>query len=434
MKKNVAVALAGVLIVAVAGGWWSMSGNKSGPKSAKAPTAAGGPAGGAAPALVTLATAQKQDVPVTVQVNGSVVSLNSVDLRPQVTNTVSAVHVKEGQFVKSGQLLFTLDDRNDQANLARARAQQQKDEATMADLERQYKRSQDLVAQNFIAKSAADATLSQLEAQRAAVAADRAAVQSAQVALGYATLRAPIAGRIGAVNIYPGTLVQPTLSLVTITQLDPIAVSFPVPEGNLQDLLQAARSRSKVEAVVTGRKEPLSGTLDFVDNTVDPTIGTVRAKAVFANADQSLWPGQFVGTRITVRSLDGVTVVPAAALMMLSDGTSLYVVDEARTATRRKVKTLHTFGTKVAVSGVEPGEQVVIEGSQNVRPGGKVRVDAKAPAAAPGAPGAAGAPAPGAPAKPNAPAAPANGNSAVTPGSAASSDGTDAKPPKQERA
>ncbi|MGJ7554017.1 efflux RND transporter periplasmic adaptor subunit [Variovorax sp. RB3P1] len=416
MKKNAAVALVGVLIVAAAGGWWSMSGGKTDGKSAKASV----PAGGGAPALVTLATAQKLDVPVTVQVNGSVVSLNSVDLRPQVTNTVSAVHVKEGQFVKSGQLLFTLDDRNDQANLARARAQQQKDEATMADLERQYKRSQDLVAQKFIAKSAADATLSQLQAQRAAVAADRAAVQSAQVALGYATLRAPIAGRIGAVNIYPGTLVQPTLSLVTITQLDPIAVSFPVPEGNLQDLLAAARTRSKVEALVSGRKAPLSGTLDFVDNTVDPQIGTVRAKAVFANADQGLWPGQFVGTRITVRTLEGATVVPAAALMMLADGTSLYVVDAARTATRRKVKTLHTFGTQVAVSGVEPGEQVVIEGSQNVRPGGKVRVDAKAPVAAPDAPAA--------------PATPTNGTSGVTPGSAASSDGADAKPPKQERA
>ncbi|MCY1202995.1 Multidrug resistance protein MdtA precursor [compost metagenome] len=396
MKKSAAFALAGVLIVAVAGGWWRMSGDRPAAKDAKSANA-GPPA-----ALVTLATAEKQDVPVTVQVNGSVVSLNSVDLRPQVTNTVSAVHVKEGQFVKAGQLLFTLDDRNDQANLARARAQQQKDEATMADLERQYKRSQDLVAQNFIAKSAADATLSQLQAQRAAVAADRAAVQSAQVALGYATLRAPIAGRIGAVNIYPGTLVQPTLSLVTITQLDPIAVSFPVPEGNLQDLLAAARTRAKVEALVTGRREPLFGTLDFVDNTVDPQIGTVRAKAVFANADQSLWPGQFVNTRITVRMLDGVTVVPAAALMMLSDGATLYVVDAERNAARRQVKVLHTFGTKVAVSGVTPGEQVVIEGSQNVRPGGKVRIDVKAPAGPGGAP--------------------ANGTTGVTPGSAASSD------------
>jgi multidrug efflux system membrane fusion protein len=406
MKKNVAIALAGVLIVAVAGGWWSMSGNKLAGKDAKAPaTAAAGnaapAAGSAAPVLVTLATAEKQDVPVTVQVNGSVVSLNSVDLRPQVTNTVSAVHVKEGQFVKAGQLLFTLDDRNDQANLARARAQQKRDEATQADLERQYKRSQELLAQNFISKSATDATLSQLDAQRAAVAADRAAVQSAQVALGYATLRAPIAGRIGAVNIYPGTLVQPTLSLVTVTPLDPIAVSFPVPEANLQDLLAAARSRAKVEALVSGRKEPLSGVLNFVDNTVDPQIGTVRAKAVFDNADQSLWPGQFVGTRITVRTLSGATVVPAAALMMLPEGTSLYVVDKAATATRRKVQVLYTFGTKAAVSGVEPGEQVVIEGSQNVRPGGKVRVDARA--------------------------APA-GTTGVTPGSAASSD---AKPPRE---
>ncbi len=396
MKKKLVLALAGVLIVAVAGWWWNGAGERMSAKNAKpASTAGGAPAGSAPPALVTLATAERQDVPVTVQVNGSVVSLNSVDLRPQVTNTVAAVHVKEGQFVKEGQLLFTLDDRNDQANLARARAQQKRDEATMADLERQYKRSQELLAQNFISKSATDATLSQLEAQRAAVAADRAAVQSAQVALGYATLRAPIAGRIGAVNIYPGTLVQPTLSLVTITQLDPIAVSFPVPEANLQDLLAAARSRSKVEALVSGRKEPLTGVLNFVDNTVDPQIGTVRAKAVFDNADQSLWPGQFVGTRITVRTLSGATVVPAAALMMLSDGASLYVVDEAKDAKRRKVQVLYTFGTKVAVSGVAPGEQVVIEGSQNVRPGGKVRIDKKA--------------------------APA-GTTGATPGSAASSD------------
>ncbi|MGO4393365.1 efflux RND transporter periplasmic adaptor subunit [Variovorax sp. M-6] len=370
MKKNLVLALSGVLVVAAAAGTWWWSGAKT--RSAAA-TQAAAPG---APALVTLAAAQRQNVPVTVQVNGSVVSLNSVDLKPQVTNTVREVHVKEGQFVKAGQLLFTLDDRPDQANLAKARAQQQRDEAMLADLERQYKRSQDLVAQNFIAKSAADATLSQLEAQRAAVAADRAAVQSAQVALGYATLRAPIAGRIGAVNIYPGTLVQPSLSLVTITQLDPIAVSFPVPEGKLQDLLTAAREHTPVEALVAGRKTPLKGTLSFVDNTVDPLIGTVRAKAVFDNADQALWPGQFVETRVTVRTIENATVLPASALMMLADGSSVYVVDAERKAARRKVETIHNFGTQVVVRGVEPGEQVVIEGKQNVRPGGKVRVDA----------------------------------------------------------
>lgn len=385
MNKKLVLALAGVLILSAAGAWrWA--GNRTpdlahtgaAPGGSTAAPGKGGGPGGTAPALVTLAAAQKQDVPVTVQVNGSVVSLNSVDLRPQVTNTVREVHVKEGQFVTQGQLLFTLDDRPDQANLAKARAQQQKNEATLADLQRQYRRSQELVAQNFIAKAAADATLSQLEAQRAAVAADKAAVQSAQVALGYATLRAPIAGRIGAVNIYPGTLVQPSLSLVTITQLDPIAVSFPVPEGRLQDLLAAARSHTPVEALVSGRKTPMKGTLSFVDNTVDPLIGTVRAKAVFDNADQGLWPGQFVETRVTVRTLEGATVIPAAAIMMLAEGSSVYVVDAERTATRRKVQALYTFGTQVAVRGVEPGEQVVIEGKQNVRPGGKVRLDSAA--------------------------------------------------------
>src|SRR6478609_1029056 len=162
MKKNLVLALSGVLVVAVAAGSWWWSGAKT--RSAAATQAAAPGAG--APALVTLAQAQRQNVPVTVQVNGSVVSLNSVDLRPQITNTVREVHVKEGQFVKAGQLLFTLDDRADQANLAKAHAQQLKDEATLADLQRQYKRSQELLAQNFISKSAADGTLSQMEAQR----------------------------------------------------------------------------------------------------------------------------------------------------------------------------------------------------------------------------------------------------------------------------
>jgi RND family efflux transporter MFP subunit len=379
MQKKFTVALAALLLVAGAGGAWWWSDAKSRAAQAKPDASAG------AAALVTLATARRQDVPVTVQVNGSVVSLNSVDLRPQVTNTVRAVHVKEGEFVKAGQLLFTLDDRPDQANLAKARAQQQRDEATLADLERQYKRSQELVAQNFIAKSAADATLSQLEAQRAAVAADRAAVQGAQVALGYATLRAPIAGRIGAVNIYPGTLVQTSLSLVTITQLDPIAVSFPVPEGQLQYLIAASREGVPVEAVVPGRRTPLLGKLNFVDNTVDPAVGTVRAKAVFDNTDQSLWPGQFVEARVTVRTLAGATVVPAAALLTQAEGSTMFVVDAEGVARSRKVQVLHNFGTDVAVRGVEPDERVVVEGRQNVRAGGKVRIDKPAPVKGSGA-------------------------------------------------
>ncbi len=388
MDRKLSIALAGLLLAGAAGGAWWWSGAKARDaaktEAGAAPATGKGaaPAVAGAPALVTVASAQRQDVPVTVQLNGSVVPMNSVDLRPQVTNTVRQVHIKEGQFVKAGQLLFTLDDRPDQANLARARAQQQRDEAQLADLDRQYQRSQELVAQNFIAKSAADATLAQLEAQRAAVAADRAAVQGAQVALGYTTLRAPIGGRVGAVNIYPGTLVQTSTSLLTITQLDPIAVSFPVPEAQLQHLIAAAREQVAVEVLVPGRKEALVGKLGFVDNTVDPAVGTVRAKAVFDNADQGLWPGQFVEARVTVRTLRGATVVPAAALLTLPEGNSVYVVDAEGVAKPRKVQVLHNFGTQAAVQGIEPGESVVVEGRHNVRPGGKVRIEK--PAGGPG--------------------------------------------------
>ncbi|MES2187536.1 MAG: efflux RND transporter periplasmic adaptor subunit [Pseudomonadota bacterium] len=365
-RRAVAAACVLVLVLAAAGGWY-WKGRAAAPDAAAPGSRAG------AAALVTLASVTRQDVPVSVQVNGSVVSLNSVEVRPQVSNTIRTVHVKEGQFVKAGQLLFSLDDRADQANLQKAQAQLQKDRASLADLERQYRRSQELVAQNFIAKSAADTTLSQLEGQKATVAADLAAINSAQVALGYGTLRAPIAGRIGAITVFPGSLVTPAAGVVTVTQLDPIAVSFPVPEGHLQDLLAATRSRLPLTARVPGRAEPLTGTLDFVDNTVDPLIGTVRAKAVFPNADQGLWPGQFVETQVTVRTLPGAAVVPAAALLMLPNGTMVYVVDGERQATQRKVQVLHNFGTQVAVSGLSPGEQVVVEGKQNVRPGGKVR-------------------------------------------------------------
>jgi RND family efflux transporter MFP subunit len=190
MASKTIFAAVAVAVIAVAGsGAWYQHKAKSAP--AQRAGAEGAPragAGGGAPTLVTIATAMRQDVPVTVEVNGTVVSLNSVDVRSQVSNIVKKVHVKEGQFVKAGETLFSLDDRADRANLEKARAQRQRDLATLADLERQYRRSQELLAQNFISKSAADNTLSQVDAQRAAVASDEAAIQAAQVALSYDTI------------------------------------------------------------------------------------------------------------------------------------------------------------------------------------------------------------------------------------------------------
>jgi membrane fusion protein, multidrug efflux system len=376
MASKALYAVAAVACIAVAGGaaWWY----QHKPQAHAAQRAeAGGGAGteGRGPAiLVTTAVAVRQDVPVTVEVNGSVVSLNSVDVRAQVSNIVKKVHVKEGQFVRAGEPLFSLDDRADRANLEKAKAQQQRDQATLADLERQYRRSQELLAQNFISKSAADNTLSQVDAQRAAVASDHAAVQAAQVALSYDTIVSPISGRIGAIPMFAGSLAQPSAVMVTVTQLDPIAVSFPVPEGRLQDLLAAARSRSPVTAVVPGRT-PLRGVLSFVDNTVDPQVGTVKAKAQFENDAQQLWPGQYVTTSISVRTLKDATVIPQAAIITAPNGRIVYVIGKDSTVQPRKIEVEYSFGDLGVVHGVEPGERVVVEGKQNLRAGSRVRAE-----------------------------------------------------------
>ena len=374
----IAAAVGAAIAVAAGAAWWSGTG--SAPATAAADGKVAGAPGAAASgqqgpvALVTVAAAQKQDVPVDVTVNGNVMSLNSVDVRPQVSNVVQKVHVKEGDFVRAGQPLFSLDARADQANLAKAKAQQLKDQATLADLERQYRRSQELLAQNFIAKSATENALAQVEAQRAAVEADKAAVQASMVALSYDDIRAPIAGRTGAITTFAGTLATPATTLVTITQLDPIAVTFPVPEGSLQDLLAAAKVRSPVLAMIPGRSEPLRGALSFVDNTVDPAVGTVRAKAQFDNRESLLWPGQYVNTSVTVRTIRDAVVIPIAAVITSPTGRIVYVVkDEA--VQPRKVEIAYSTGDSAVVRGVQPGERVVVEGKQNLRPGSRVRVE-----------------------------------------------------------
>jgi RND family efflux transporter MFP subunit len=374
-RKTISTAAAVAIAVAIGAAWWHASGSKSAAGGDAASAAAKGASGAGGPAtLVSIATAQKLDIPVEVNVNGNVVSLNTVDVKPQVSNVVEKVHVKEGDYVRAGQPLFSLDARADQANLEKAKAQMLKDQATLADLERQYKRSQELLAQNFIAKSATENALSQVDAQRAAVAADRAAVQAAQVALSYDEIRAPIAGRTGAIPVFAGTLVQPAMTLVTVTQLDPIAVTFPVPEGSLQDLLGAAKQKAPVVATIPGRTAPLKGTLTFVDNTVDPAVGVVRAKAQFDNRDNLLWPGQYVNTSITVRMLKDATVIPSAAIITSPTGRIVYVVkDEA--AQPRKVDLVYTSGERAVVAGVQPGERIVVEGKQNLRAGSRVRIE-----------------------------------------------------------
>jgi RND family efflux transporter MFP subunit len=271
--------------------------------------------------------------------------------------------------------MFTLDDRADRANVDRAQGQVARDQATLADLERQYKRSQDLFAQKFIAQSAVDTLHSQVEAARALLKADAASVRASHVSASYTEIRAPMAGRVGAINVYPGSLVQLATSLATITQLDPVNVAFTLPESALGSLLEAQKAgRVEVEARAGAQGKPVKGFLSFIDNTVDPSTGTIRVKAEFDNRDTSLWPGQYVNTRVTVNTIKDAFVIPQNAIITNARGTYVYVVDPDKSARMIPVTRVYGFGVNAAVTGLSGTEQVITEGKQNLRPGGKVRL------------------------------------------------------------
>jgi len=359
-------------LAALAAGSYVLLGGSLPARAVTAPTspAAASPRGGVP--LVRLAPAERRDVPLEVQANGTVTPLSSVEIRPHVSRLLTQVHVKEGQFVAADALLFSLDDRAERAALERAQAQLKRDQAVLADLERQYQRSRELSSQQFISTSAADGIQTQAESQRALVQSDQAAVRAAQVDLSYTAIRAPSAGRVGEVKVYAGSLVQANAVLASVTQIDPIAVSFTVPEGDVSALLAAFKA-GPVAVSAALPDSDLKGRLSFIDSSVDPVAGTIRVKAQFDNRNSRLWPGQYVPATITLATLRNAIVVPLAAIITQTDGALVYAVDDQQAAKPRKVRVLHTFGKLAAVSGVEEGERIIIEGKQNLRPGAKVK-------------------------------------------------------------
>ncbi len=373
MKQKKMAWIAVVLALAGAGAWYLA---QDGGKYHADATQAGGKGGGAQPpTVVNVVAPQRRDVPVMIQATGSVTPASSVDLHPQTTSTIRKVHIREGQFVKAGELMFTLDDRSDRANVDQAQAQVARDQAALADLERQHKRSTELFAQKFIAQSAVDTLRSQVESARALVASSQAALQAGKVSASYTSIRAPMAGRVGAIAVYPGSLVQPATSLAVVTQIDPIDVAFTLPEAALPDLMAAqGRGKVAVEASVAPGAPAHTGELSFIDNAVDREAGVIRVKARFANKDNGLWPGQYVNARITVRTLKDAVVVPQAAIIINAKGTFVYVVDPDQSARLVPVARVLGQGLDAVVTGLAGTEKVITEGKQNLRPGGKIKL------------------------------------------------------------
>ena len=347
--------------------------------------------GGGAVSVVTQA-AQVRDFEVNLQSIGTVVPVATVDIKAQTTSVVMGVHVQEGQSVKKGSLLFTLDARPDEANVAKLRAQMAKDEAALADAQRQLVRAKDLVTKGFVSQGSSDTNQAQVDGLIATVAADKAAVDAAQLALSYARVVAPASGRLGSISLAPGTAVQANVTtLVTLTQLDPINVAFSLPQRNLQGLLAGLKSGgAPVSAKLPEDKGALIGKLQFVDNAVDPATGTVKVKARFDNKGDALWPGAFVNVALNAETIKNAVVIPTVAIIQTARGAIVYVNDGGKAASRTVVVVAQE-GEESVVTGVKPGDRVVTEGRQNLRPDTAIverearRADKKAKGAQPAA-------------------------------------------------
>ena len=367
-----------IAIALAAGGAWYWRERSATPAAKKGP--------GAIP--VVAAEVLARDVPVRLSANGTVSAVQAVDVRAQISATIRAVHVAEGQFVKRGDPLFTLDTRTEEANLGKAEAQLARSRADLANAERNLKRQRELFARNFISQTALDGVQNQVDSLRAQVAADQAVIEAGRVARGYGAIVAPIAGRIGVVAVYPGSLVQPSgTPLVTITQIDPINVSFSLPERELPILQRAmAAGALPVMAQADGGKEATrTGQLTFIDNSVDSSSGTIRLKARFDNPERFFWPGMFVTVSLTPRILPGVSTVPVQAVQTGPERKFLYVIGADSKVSVAPVRVVLVQDGRAVIEGPPAGICVVVEGAQNLRPGDTITE--ATPDASPGQPG-----------------------------------------------
>lgn len=327
--------------------------------------------------VVTAAVAQ-HDVPVKFKTKGTVSAVQTVEVRPQVAATIKAVHIKEGQFVKKGERLFTLDTRAQEANLAKSIARLAKTRVELQNAQRQFNRQRELFYKKFISQAALDVAENQVDLLQNQLSFDQAAVQADRVARDYGEIIAPIAGRTGAIQVYPGSLVRPEATmLVSITQIDPIYISFVLPERELDSLKQAlAKGEVRVSAQLNlADQQEREGRVVFIDSAVDTASGTIQVKAEFANADGKFWPGMFASVTLISTILPDVLTVPVQALQSGPDGQFLFVVEEHHKAMPQPVNVRLIQEGIAVVEGIELGQCVVIEGAQHLRAGSRVNAE-----------------------------------------------------------
>ena len=351
----------------------------SGSQSAKSAKASGPP-----PAIpVGVANVTQGNFNVYLTGLGSVQAFNTVSIKTRIDGQIMQVNFREGQDVKTGELLIVIDPRPYQVALDQAKANLTKDEAQLTNAKAQYERNKVLYEQGVIAKQDLDTLEASFGTYEGTIAADKAAISNAQLNLTYCYIKAPVDGRVGLRQVDPGNYVTAAggTAMIVITQLHPIAVVFTLPEDQLQQVAQRMRTGTlEVDAYSRDDQQKLAtGKLLTINNQIDQTTGTVQLKAIFDNVDNELWPNQFVNAHLLLETRKDAITAPASAIQRGPEGTFTYVVDSNNTVQMRPVQVALTQGNMVVIaSGVQGGDRVVTDGQEKLQAGMKVAPQAPA--------------------------------------------------------
>lgn len=364
--------------------WWQQGGSLA----AVDRPAKGKGKGKGAPLFVKTARAVVKPMPVLIEAVGTVEPEHSVQVRAQVSGVLQAVLFKEGDKVKSGQLLFQIDPRTFDASYRQSQAQLARDQAQLENAKAQRDRLEPLLKREFITQQEFDVAVTSTKSLEATVAADRALVEQARIQLEFTRIHAPISGRTGALAVKPGNLVAAGAGgggapLVTINSTDPILVSFSIPERQLEEIRRYQDEKEMRIEVLPDRSGPpvAQGKLDFIDNTVTPQTGTVLLKTRVTNASEVLWPGQFVNVRVVLKIEPEAVVVPDAAVQPGQEGSFVYLIDADSRVQVQPVSVSRQIGEDIVIArGVKAGDLVITEIPQALQPGAMVRVAGSEPA------------------------------------------------------
>ncbi|MGG6107102.1 MdtA/MuxA family multidrug efflux RND transporter periplasmic adaptor subunit [Pantoea allii] len=373
-----------IVLLIVAGVAWRLLGHRG----AGSNMPAGGHARHAGPGmlkggttLVHSGTASTADVPVYLNAPGTVIPNASVTVTSRVDGQLEKVYFTEGQKVEAGQLLAQIDPRSYEATLNQYQGELSENAALLKSAELTLARYRKLAAQDSLSRQDLDTQIATVGQYRGAVAADQAQIASARLNIGYARITAPVSGRVGLRQVDPGNMIQSssTTGLVTITQMQPAAVTFSVPQSHIPTLVKALHHDQTLPATAFDQdnQHVLSqGQVKFISNEIDTATGTIALKAMFANDDEALYANQFVNVRLQTSVLKNATIIPAQALQLSSDGSFVFIINKDNTVTRQPVTAGPTYGEawQAVLQGVKPGDRLVTEGIDRLTNGSKVAV------------------------------------------------------------